>query len=150
MVYLSQKCYYGIRAVLDLAGRRRDVPISATEIAAAQGIPAKFLAIILAQLKQAGFVRSVRGMQGGYRLARAPAEITVHEVIAAMDGAAESHLCLRGRPADHCRERGTCALAALWRQASDAATAVFADVTFAELLEREQAAAAALESNYCI
>ena len=84
---LSVKTDYATRAVLGLA---RHYPASAAlpaeTLAAAQGAPGKFLIQILVELKAQGIVRSVRGMAGGYLLARAPAEITLADVLEAVDG----------------------------------------------------------------
>ena len=84
---LTLKSEYGLLALIHLARRARDGFVPVSEIAAAQAIPARFLAQILLVLKRARLVRSAKGRAGGYRLARPAAAITLAEVIRALDGA---------------------------------------------------------------
>src|SRR5216684_5717464 len=77
----SVKGDYALQAILDLAMYHRGVPIKIADIARRQKIPQKFLELILAGLKQGGFVESRRGAEGGYLLARAADAITVGEVV---------------------------------------------------------------------
>ncbi|WP_405797428.1 RrF2 family transcriptional regulator [Streptomyces longwoodensis] len=84
---ISARADYAVRAVLELAVRQGGGdPVKAESIAAAQDIPHKFLEGILGDLRRAGVVDSRRGGGGGYRLARAAEEITVADVIRAVDG----------------------------------------------------------------
>ncbi len=84
---LSVKTDYATRAVLGLARHYPvGVALSAETLAKAQGTPGKFLNMILVELKAQGIVRSVRGVTGGYLLARPPAEITLADVLEAVDG----------------------------------------------------------------
>jgi Rrf2 family cysteine metabolism transcriptional repressor len=78
---ISVKGDYALHAVFDLAAQKPGEPVKIADIAKRQNIPQKFLELILAGLKQAGFVESRRGAEGGYLLARAPDEITVGEVL---------------------------------------------------------------------
>ncbi|MEU9442505.1 Rrf2 family transcriptional regulator [Streptomyces sp. NPDC048304] len=83
---ISARADYAVRAVLELAVRQGNGPVKAEEIAAAQGIPHKFLEGILGDLRRSGIVGSRRGGGGGYRLARDAGEVTVADVIRAVDG----------------------------------------------------------------
>jgi Rrf2 family protein len=83
---ISAKVDYAVRAMCELAAHEGDTPMKAERIAAAQEIPASFLGNILADLKRAGFIRSVRGQVGGYRMARPAGAITVADVIRAVEG----------------------------------------------------------------
>jgi Rrf2 family protein len=86
-VKLSVKTDYATQAVLGLARHYpAGVAVPAETLAAAQGAPGKFLIQILVELKAQGIVRSVRGVAGGYLLARPPAEITLADVLEAVDG----------------------------------------------------------------
>jgi len=78
---LSQRTRYTIRALLHLADRHGDGPVQLGEIAAAQNLPPKFLTVILSQMKRAGLVATLRGREGGYWLAREPAEISYGEIV---------------------------------------------------------------------
>ncbi len=84
---ISSRCDYACRAIVELAKQAHtQQPVRATHIAESRGIPEKYLVHILIQLKRAGLVRSVRGSQGGYRLDRAPGDITLGEIVKAIDG----------------------------------------------------------------
>lgn len=85
---LTVKSDYAARAVLGLAQRYPSGGILRVEqLAAAQGVPANYLVQILIELKAKGIVRSVRGKEGGYHLARPPAEVTLGDVLRAVHGA---------------------------------------------------------------
>ena len=83
---VSQKCQYALRAVFELAKRHGRGPVRIGAVAKAQAIPPRFLEVILNQLKQAGFVESRRGNEGGYLLARAPERLTVGEIVRFVEG----------------------------------------------------------------
>ncbi len=78
---LPKKCIYALRAVFELSFRNSAEPVTIEEIAHAQDIPARFLEIILLELKKGGIVDSVRGNEGGYILSAAPSQISVGDVI---------------------------------------------------------------------
>ena len=82
---VSAKVDYALRAVIELAASP-DGPVKGERVAQAQEIPLKFLENILGDLRHAGIVRSQRGVEGGYWLARPPEEITVAEVVRAVEG----------------------------------------------------------------
>ncbi len=81
---LTRRGHYSVKAMLDLAMAARDRPIPVREIAARQSIPVPFLEKLLIQLRQAGLVRSVRGVHGGYRLRRSPKDISLGDILAAV------------------------------------------------------------------
>ena len=85
-MHLSSRGVYALQAIFDLASQRTDEPVTIASIAKRQGIPKKFLELILSSLKQGGFVESHRGAGGGYHLARLPESITVGEVLRFVDG----------------------------------------------------------------
>lgn len=83
---ISAKADYAVRAMAELAAARDGRPMKGDQIAQAQAIPLKFLLNILSELKHARIVRSQRGADGGFQLARPAAEITLAEVIRAVEG----------------------------------------------------------------
>ncbi|GDX33007.1 putative HTH-type transcriptional regulator [Actinomycetes bacterium] len=88
-MHISAKADYGMRALLELAAAASKDPnrlVKGETIATAQGIPVKFLEGILRQLRQSGIVASQRGADGGYRLDRNPSEVTIADVVRALDG----------------------------------------------------------------
>ncbi len=78
---LSQRTRYTIRALLHLADRYGEGPVQLNEIAEAQNIPAKFLTVMLSHMRRKGLVETMRGREGGYWLARPPAQISYGEIV---------------------------------------------------------------------
>ncbi len=83
---VSAKSDYALRALIEIASRDDSAPVSAEEIGRLQDIPHGFLQAILADLRRAGIVMSVRGQSGGWRLARSGSEVSVADIIRAVDG----------------------------------------------------------------
>jgi len=126
---ISAKAEYACLAILALARRRPlDPPIRIREISEDHGIPERYLVQILLQLKGAGLVTSTRGASGGYRLARAPATITVGEVLTAIDGP-DSPPRESSKPANQ-------VLASVWEDVRLAERAVLDKTTIAHLADR--------------
>jgi Rrf2 family protein len=92
---ISAKADYAVRAAVELAAAQGDKPVKAERIATAQDIPLNFLENILGELRHAGIVRSHRGAEGGFRLAKPAEELTVADVIRAVEGPLAS---VRGGP----------------------------------------------------
>lgn len=128
---ISVKSEYALRAVFDLACRDRSQPVKIADIAGRQGIPQKFLELILSQLKQGGFLGSRRGAEGGYFLARAAEAITVGEILRHIDGPiSPARTQLReGLPADS-------PFPELWSEVEEALSGVLDRTTFADLVAR--------------
>lgn len=103
---ISAKADYAVRAVVELAAAPDDKPVKAERIATAQDIPLNFLENILGELRHAGLVRSHRGAEGGFRLARPPSEVTVADVIRAVEGPLAS---VRGAPPEEASYPGAAA-----------------------------------------
>src|ERR1700722_8850957 len=82
---ISVKGEYALQAIFDLAANSRSQPVRIADIARRQQIPQKFLELILASLKQGGFVESRRGAEGGYRLAKPADQITVGQALHYME-----------------------------------------------------------------
>lgn len=83
---ISSKGEYGLRALLDLAQRYGDGPIQSRDIHVRQGVDENYLNQILIVLRRAGLIESIRGPQGGHRLARPPAQITMLDALLALEG----------------------------------------------------------------
>jgi Rrf2 family cysteine metabolism transcriptional repressor len=121
---ISVKGEYALQAIFDLATQPAGDPVKIADIARRQKIPQKFLELILASLKQGGFVESRRGAEGGYRLARPSDQITVGAVIRFVeDGKKAKRL-----EAD--------AFTDLWKRVDAAVSGVVDHTTFAELVRR--------------
>jgi len=122
---ISVKGEYALHAIFDLAMQKPGDPIKIADIARRQKIPQKFLELILAGLKQGGFVESRRGAEGGYLLSRAPEAITVGQVLRYVDGSRT-----KGRQKHSANDP----FAETWRRAEHAISAVIDHTTFAELV----------------
>src|ERR1700753_1290820 len=103
---ISAKADYAVRAVAELAAAEGEKPVKAERIATAQGIPLNFLENILGELRHAGIVRSHRGAEGGFRLAKPAEDITVAHVIRAVEGPMAS---VRGGPPEDASYSGAAA-----------------------------------------
>lgn len=135
---LGRRADYAIRATLDLA-HHPDGLRKAREIGEAMAVPTSFLPQILAQLVRAGIATSTAGPRGGYGLAVDPADVSLLDVIVAVEGEIGAIECvLRGGP---CRWEDMCAVHLPWAQAQRAMTEELAATTFARLLELDQALA---------
>jgi Rrf2 family protein len=109
---ISAKVDYAVRAAVELAATDSEKPVKAERIATAQGIPLNFLENILGELRHAGIVRSHRGAEGGFRLARPATELTVADVIRAVEGPLAS---VRGGPPEEASYAGAAsALPRVW------------------------------------
>ena len=104
---ISAKVDYAVRAAVELAAATGEKPIKAERIATAQDIPLNFLENILGELRHAGIVRSHRGAEGGFRLARPANEISVADVIRAVEGPLAS---VRGAPPEDATYSGAAEL----------------------------------------
>ena len=122
---ISVKGEYALQAVFDLAVQRDGRPVKIADIARRQKIPQKFLELILASLKQGGFVESRRGAEGGYLLARSAAEITIGEVLRFFEGPQNGS----GRG----RRKSETPFADLWQRVDSAVSEVIDRTTFADL-----------------
>lgn len=128
---VSVKGEYALRAVFDLAGRGGDDPVKIAEIAARQRIPQKFLELILSQLKQAGFLGSRRGADGGYFLAQPPEDITVGDILRHIDGPISP-----GRKQQRENLPPDSPFPELWQEVECALSGVIDKTTFADLVGR--------------
>jgi len=121
-MHISVKGEYALLAVFDLALQKSGEPVKIAGIARRQKIPQKFLELILAGLKQGGFVESRRGAEGGYLLARTPETLTVGEVLRYVEGPLEKNSKADDGP-----------FAEMWRSVDRCVTEVIDRATFSEI-----------------
>jgi Rrf2 family protein len=132
---ISAKVDYALRAVVELAADGSDQPVKGERLAQAQEIPLKFLENILAELRHAGIVRSQRGVEGGYWLARPAAEISVADVIRAVEGPLAN---VRGLSPEQLEYAGSAApLRDVWIALRASLRSVLEEVTLADLASGE-------------
>jgi Rrf2 family cysteine metabolism transcriptional repressor len=94
----STKSEYGVRVMVELARRGGDRPVALAEIAEHEGLPLAYLEHLVARLRRAGLIESRRGAHGGYLLAREPGQITMAEVVEALEGRIAPVECITSSP----------------------------------------------------
>ena len=132
---ISTKGHYGMRIMLELALHYDQHLLTVKQLAKRQSISEKYTEQIIAILNKAELVRSFRGAQGGYCLARAPHTITVAQILWVTEGSFDLVECTAPSPSD-CTRKAECAVNSVWREIKDAVEFVATRVTLAELVSR--------------
>ena len=130
---LSTRGRYGIHAMYDLALNENGGPQSIKAIAEREGIPEAYLEQLIAVLKREGLVNSTRGAQGGYMLARKPEQITVGDVLRALEGGLGLVDCIDEE--DSCGKSCACPSRIVWMKLRDGLNAIVDSITLQDMLE---------------
>ena len=130
---LSTRGRYGIHAMYDLALHANGGPQSIKSIAEREGIPEAYLEQLIAVLKREGLVASTRGAQGGYTLKRAPEEITVGDVLRALEGKLSLVECLDEE--ESCGKSCACPSRIVWMKVRDGLGAIVDGITLMDMVE---------------
>ncbi len=134
---LSSKGEYATRAILELSRRYgEEKPVPVDVIAEAQSIPPRFLEQILLLLRRSGFVRSRRGPQGGYMLAKPPSEISMAQITRAIDGPLAPVACVSQLEHEECELADTCELRWVWQEVRDCVSDMLEAVSFQDIMDR--------------
>jgi len=131
---LSTRTRYAVRAIIELAQNDNDRPLQLKVIAQRQDISIKYLEQLMAVLRSAGFVRSVRGSKGGYVLAKVPNEIKLNEVMDRLEGTVTTVECVENK--DYCSRSADCAARYLWTQVEQAIEHVLQSITLQDLVNK--------------
>ncbi|MGI6169031.1 MAG: RrF2 family transcriptional regulator [Christensenellales bacterium] len=134
---VSTKGQYGIRAMFDLANQYEQGPVPINRVAAHQGVSVAYLEQLFAVLRKAGLVNSVRGAQGGFELAKLPKDITLGEILRALEGEMAPVKCVTGGTT--CEKSGTCPSQYIWQRLNDKVNAATDSITLQNMLEEYQA-----------
>ncbi len=134
---LTMKGDYGLRAMIELATRVGQGPTTSAEIARRQAIPEHFLDQVLITLRRAGLVKSQRGPQGGHMLAKPASQISMYDVLVALEGAPASLDCVP-QPGS-CQLAPGCAMRDIWAQIDTFARDLLSATTLDHLAERHHA-----------
>ncbi len=126
-----------MRVMLDLALHNTGEYIKLKDVAGRQGISEKYLEQIIAVLNKAGYVNSVRGAQGGYRIARDPGEYTVGMILRLTEGSMAPVACLE-EGAPECERCDICDTLEVWKRLYDVVNEVIDGVTIADLMEKSR------------
>ena len=135
---ISTRGRYALRLMLDLARQDPEQYVTIKSIAERQEISSKYLEQIIPALSRAGFVKSVRGAQGGYRLTRPPEEYTVGMILRLIEGSLAPVACMDDNP-NQCPRCGECVTLDVWKQLDAAISGVIDHITLADLLENQKA-----------
>lgn len=131
---ISTKGRYALRMMLDLALYENQEPVRLKDIAARQEISLKYLEQIISVLQKAGYVKSIRGPQGGYHLMKAPSEYTVGMILRLIEGDMAPVACLEDE-VNQCPKQGECVTLRLWKELDEAVKGVIDKYTLADLVD---------------
>lgn len=134
---VSLRSTYGIMAAVDLATQSIDSPIQAKSIAKRQGIPARFLEQVLHAMKRAGLVTSLRGAQGGYVLSKKPSDMSVADILEALDGPL-NHLASGNLGTIRIGTKSDRLLSQVWKRVYQAEQEVLSAITVEELAQQHR------------
>ena len=143
---ISTKGRSAVRVMLDLATNNTGEYIKVKEIASRQEISEKYLEQIISVLNKAGYVKSIRGAQGGYKIARDPSNYTVGMILRLTEGSLNPVACLDDE-INECERCDTCETLEVWKDLAKAINSVVDHVTVADLVERQQER---IEGSYSI
>ena len=130
---ISTKGRYALRLMLDIALNDAKTPVRIKDIAERQQISDKYLEQIVSSLNKAGFVKSLRGPQGGYRLTKKPEEYTVGMILRLIEGSLAPVACLDD-DINNCPRADRCPTLILWEKLYDAISEVVDNITLADLI----------------
>ena len=148
---LSTKSRYGLRALFDMAYNSGTLPSQIKDISRRQEISPRYLEQIFQSFKKAGILKSKRGPQGGYILARKPELITVREILEAAEGdtlLVECSSKKKTRKKGECPFEGSCVTQTVWQEASEKLNELFSDMTLKTLCERGQSLGVKREQDH--
>jgi len=131
---LSTRTRYGVRAILELAESAARKPLQLKTIAQHQEISLKYLEQLMAMLRSAGFVRSVRGSKGGYVLAKLPSQIKLSDVFNCLEGPVITAECVQND--NYCARSADCVAKQVWAQVQQAVTNVLESITLQDLVDK--------------
>ena len=135
---LSTKGRYGLRAMIDLARYSEEMPVSISCIAARQGLSEGYLEQLVALLRKAGLVKSIRGASGGYVLTRAAKEISVGDILRALEGSLEPVKCSAFYEGEGCTAAGGCVTKYVWQKINDSINRTVDEIKLEQLVKESR------------
>ncbi|MBO5649936.1 MAG: Rrf2 family transcriptional regulator [Selenomonas sp.] len=137
---ISTKGRYSVTALYELAQRYGEGPVSLKCVAQGQGLSENYLEQLMVPLRRAGLVQSIRGAQGGYMLAKSPAEITIGSIITTVEGPIAVVDCLlaeAGAAEQMCDKACACVTRGIWEKVCDSISQVLESITLQTLLDND-------------
>lgn len=135
---LSTKGRYGLRALIDLAQYSELEPVSINSISARQDISERYLEQLMSMLKKAGLIKSIRGAGGGYVLAKNAEDISVGDVLRALEGSLEPVECSGLDPEEGCQAAGGCVTKYVWQRINDSINQTVDEIKLKELVDESK------------
>lgn len=132
---LSTKGRYGLKAMFDLALNSMNGPESLTNIADRQKVSLSYLEQLVAQLRKAELVRSIRGAKGGYLLAKEPTDITVGDIIRTLEGPLYLSECIEDEDESGCSNADYCVTKIIWEKMRDSFNSVLDSITLQDMID---------------
>ncbi len=132
---VSTRAWYGLMAMVELGLRERQGRVQVREISESQGIPEEYLEQLMLALKRAGLVRSQRGVRGGYILARPANQVTIREILEALEGPILDFEPMEPNLRERVRNSG---VSIVWEQLAEAMENVLQNITLAQVCAWEQ------------
>ena len=142
---ISARARYGLRILLDLAANSRDFPRSIKDIAQSQQISVKFISQLVIPLRQAGYIRSIRGSQGGLQMSRRPELITLLNIIETMEGPIRVLDCVSC--AKICPRQDNCRASSIWSGLNACIRDYLQKITLKDILEEKRTGDTAAKST---
>lgn len=136
---ITTKGRYGLRALIDLAKYSEIEPVSINSIATRQGISERYLEQLMTLLKKAGIIKSIRGAGGGYVLAREMSEISVGDVLRALEGSLEPVECAAFSQEDSCEAAGGCVTKYVWQRINESINQTVNEISLKQLVDESKA-----------
>ena len=135
---ISTKGRYGLRALIDLAQYSEIEPVSISSIATRQGISERYLEQLMTLLKKAGLIKSIRGAGGGYVLAKEMSDISVGDVLRALEGNLEPVDCAAFNQQESCEAAGGCVTKYVWQRINESINRTVNEINLKQLVEESK------------
>ena len=135
---ISTKGRYGLRALIDLAQYSEIEPVSINSIATRQGISERYLEQLMTLMKKAGLIKSIRGASGGYVLAKEIEEISVGDVLRALEGNLQPVECAAFSQDDSCEASGVCVTKYVWQRINESINKTVDEISLKQLVEESK------------
>lgn len=135
---ISTKGRYGLRALIDLAQYSEIEPVSINSIATRQGISERYLEQLMTLMKKAGLIKSIRGAGGGYVLAKEIEEISVGDILRALEGNLQPVECAAFSQEDSCEASGVCVTKYVWQRINESINKTVDEISLKQLVEESK------------
>jgi Rrf2 family protein len=144
---ITSSMEYATRLMVGLARARAQTAVSAEKLSTSENVPVDYVNQLLLRLRRAGLVESRRGTMGGYAISRDPAQITLGQVLRAVEGKIFEDVCEKYTGAKRdCRHQGSCGISPVWQRLGAMIDAYFDGITLAQLAQETAGGCAKVDS----